>query len=205
MSLFEDTNPRALKDLLAEIHNRTTVAARLPARLRLGAGRDAGADRLDREQLPGGKHPARARRQAGLRRARVRRCAGARRREAHLPRARWPAAADLALSGLLRRRRAPLLPRPRQAHRWRGLRGGDLPRARHHQVGEGPRGLRAPGEGAAAAALGAEGWCRRLRPVDAARSHADAGGQGAHRARGRARRHRGEVDSRPSTTTTSRW
>src|SRR5688572_27912529 len=25
MSLFEDTNPRALKDLLAEIHNRTTV------------------------------------------------------------------------------------------------------------------------------------------------------------------------------------
>src|SRR4029453_10155404 len=25
MSLFEDTNPRALKDLLGEIHNRTTV------------------------------------------------------------------------------------------------------------------------------------------------------------------------------------
>ena len=25
MSLFEDTNPRALKDLLSEIHNRTTV------------------------------------------------------------------------------------------------------------------------------------------------------------------------------------
>ena len=25
MSLFEDTNPRALKELLAEIHNRTTV------------------------------------------------------------------------------------------------------------------------------------------------------------------------------------
>src|SRR5713101_7994585 len=25
MSLFEDTNPRALKDLLAEVHNRTTV------------------------------------------------------------------------------------------------------------------------------------------------------------------------------------
>jgi hypothetical protein len=25
MNLFEDTNPRALKDLLAEIHSRTTV------------------------------------------------------------------------------------------------------------------------------------------------------------------------------------
>jgi hypothetical protein len=25
VNLFEDTNPRALKDFLAEIHNRTTV------------------------------------------------------------------------------------------------------------------------------------------------------------------------------------
>lgn len=53
MSLFEDTNPRELKELLLQIHSREAALPDFSTRLRLGPERYAGVDRLHRVELPG--------------------------------------------------------------------------------------------------------------------------------------------------------
>ena len=205
MSLFEDTNPRALKDLLAEIHNRTTV---LPDFQRDFVWEPGATQELIvsiANNYPAGSI---------LRVRDAKRVFAAREfegapqldgREAHLSRTRWPAAADLALPGVLWRGRAPLLPRPRQAQRWCRLRRGDLPRTRHHEVGEGPRRLRGPGARVAAAALRAEGRCRRLSAVGPQAREPDGDGRANADARGRTEPAQRTSGSRSSTTTTSLW
>ena len=52
MSLFEDTNPRDLKQLLDQIQSGDAVLPAFSARIGLGTQRDAGSSGIDRVELP---------------------------------------------------------------------------------------------------------------------------------------------------------
>ena len=111
MSLFEDTNPRALKDLLGEVHSRTMV---LPDFQRDFVWEPGATQELIvsiANNYPAGSLLRVRDTQRILRGPRVRGGTQARWAETHVPRARRPAAVDFALSGLLRCRGASLLPR----------------------------------------------------------------------------------------------
>ncbi len=142
MSLFEDTNPRALKDLLAEIHNRTTV---LPDFQRDFVWEPGATQELIVSIA--NNYPA-----GSILRVRDAKRVFAAREFEGAPALDGAKHTFLVLDGQQR------LTSLYQAfygvgeHRYyldlgklidgARLRGGDLPRARHHQVGEGPRGLR---------------------------------------------------------------
>ena len=112
MSLFEDTNPRALRHLLAEIHNRTTV---LPDFQRDFVWEPGATQELIvsiANNYPAGSI-LRVRDAQRVFAAREFEGAPALDGATHtFPRPRWPATPHLALPGILWCRRAPLLPQP---------------------------------------------------------------------------------------------
>jgi Protein of unknown function DUF262 len=54
MNLFEDTNPRALKDLLAAVHSRTMSLPDFQRDFMWEPGANPGADRFDCNNYPAG-------------------------------------------------------------------------------------------------------------------------------------------------------
>src|SRR5436309_2654606 len=139
MSLFEDTNPRSLKDLLSEIHSRTMV---LP-----DFQRDFVWDPGATQELIvsiANNYPA-----GSLLRVRDVKRAFAAREFQGAPALNGqrhtflvldgPATSHIALPSLLRSWRTPLLRQPEEVARWRRFRGGNLPHTGRNEMGTSPQ------------------------------------------------------------------